>query len=86
MKKKKEISISKRFIENPRDLVNELNSSNEGNLIETGMYLLGKHLEELPERTRTERFLEKHECRCCQKPLDKYGNYCLPCAMGKCKH
>ena len=85
-KSKKDYSISKRFIENPRDLTDEFGSSNEGEAIENGMFLNQKHLEETYEKTRTERFTIARECKCCNKPIDKGGHYCPPCAMGRCTH
>ena len=84
-KLKEDFTLSKRFIDKPRDLVDQI-SQHEGGRLEAGMYLNQKNLEETPERTQTMRFLNKYECKCCNKPLDKGGNYCFPCAVGKCKH
>ena len=84
-KPKESYTLSKRFIEKPRDLVDQI-SQNENARIEAGMYANQKNLEEMPAVTRTVMFLRNSECKCCNKPIDKGGNYCPPCAMGRCKH
>ena len=84
-KPKESYTLSKRFIEKPRDLVAQI-SQNENARIEAGMYLNQKNLEESPEVCQSVRFAKNRECKCCNRPIDKGGHYCPPCAMGRCKH